>query len=382
MMNKLSFLTWLAVVNTTISSRSLLKMSDTSMLLLPRSSFSSLNLDRLNFALTTKIVSYQTLLLTRCMTDKASDFTLDAHAPLIIKQAYKLSGKINALGRDVTVSESSFSLKDNNSFTVSNSKSANYFSSHFTSTSTKPLFQIVDSDQVKFVSCNFSKAASGGIKSFNSNLKVLHAYFQQCKADSGAAIFVSGSEFKAECIDVRNCEAIQKGGAIFISSPECAASILQGHFSENKAGKGNSIFSRGNTNIIGCMFTSDRNAEIEGEFLEFQNLFLQSKIPKAFSPTQTPLATRTPPPIIFPTPIEEQATWSDVDTFTVLIIVIIAIVCIVFVIGIGFFVYWRMKKQRNTIYASEKEAKDENEMGTVEIKSKYSLSSVYEGLNP
>ena len=33
-------------------------------------------------------------------------------------------------------------------------------------------------------------------------------------------------------------------------------------------------------------------------------------------------------------------------------------------------------------FSSEREAKDENEMGTVEIKSKYALSSVYEGLNP
>jgi capsular polysaccharide biosynthesis protein len=59
-------------------------------------------------------------------------------------------------------------------------------------------------------------------------------------------------------------------------------------------------------------------------------------------------------------------------------IIALTVVILIIVASVGVFIYWRLRRPDTTIYAGETEPKDENEMGMVEVKSRYKLTDVYQ----
>jgi hypothetical protein len=74
----------------------------------------------------------------------------------------------------------------------------------------------------------------------------------------------------------------------------------------------------------------------------------------------------------------EDAYSAFTETLPEMLVIIVVLVTLVIIISVIVICYIRISRPKNTIYAGETEEKDENEMGTAEVKSKYKLSEVYQ----
>ena len=377
--SRVSFLTWLAIANTTISSRNFISISNTNAMLLPRQMFSTFHFDKLKFTKITNIVSYQTLLFSRCYTDQLSFFKLRSYAPLSIESSVFYEGKFEAIGKNVNVRKSKFHMKSNNFFKVENTGLAKYEFTDFTSASTsKPTLMFKNVKEIDLKICNFTNVVAGALKTASTKTtNIYFGIFNNCQSDIGGAIYSDSDKFDMEHSYFIDCSAIQSGGSLYLTKNNLNTQIIESYFIGNKSPAGSSIVNEGQLELLNCVFTGESQKEIVGNYKQFDVKFSfhrkQIRLDSTPTDTATPsyLPAMTPPTNAIPPKVEE------IDTFTIMLVVLIGVLCVSIVVGIGFFVYWRMKKQRNTIYASEKEIKDENEMGTVEIKSKYSLTKVY-----
>lgn len=374
--SKLSFLSWLAIANTTITSRNLYSIQNSNTVLLPKQMFSTFTFDRMRFSHINNIVSFQSILFQRCITEQNSFFSLFNYGPLEIKDSVIQECKIKAIGQNVIVTNSIFNLSNADSFFIHKSKKIEITHSSFSSTSSVPLFSISNSDQTIIGNCNFTQISSGALKFISSqSLAINNTIFEYCQATQGAAIFAGVRIINASFTKFASNTATKRGGAIFLDSDSLGATFNHCYFSSNEAKAGHSIATHEMIHLNHCLI----NGTIAHEILGPYTLIFMEKN-KRHVRVRTPTSIPTQPPrsdSISYNQTEVKPIYEEVDYQITLIIVIATILCVVIIIGIAFFIYWRMKKQRNTIYASEKEAKDENEMGTVEIKSKYSLSKVY-----
>lgn len=377
--SKLTFLTWLAIANTTISSHRLLSVSNTNAMLLPREMLSTFHLDNLKFTKVTNIISYQNLLLSRCITDQLSFFRLKSYGTLSLESSIFREGKFEAIGKNVHVVKSKFYMKSNNFFKVENSAVATYKFADFSSkTTSKPVLVFNNVKKINIDICNFTNVAAGALKTTKSELtKIYFGVFNKCQSDIGGAIYSDSKEFFAEQSYFVECSASKTGGSLYFTRNNLNSKIITTYFVDNMSPAGNSIVNEGQLEVLNCIFTNESQREVIGSYKSFSNQFSFNKRYLEYIPTPSDTATQSYLPI--PT-VEAQAPIQEADEIPlnkILIAVAIAVVCVIVVVLIGFFIYWRMKKQRNTIYASDNEVKDENEMGTVEIKSKYTLSKVY-----
>ena len=379
--SKLSFLTWLAIANTTISSRNFLSVSNTNAMLLPRQMFSTFHFDKLKFTKITNIVSYQNLLFSRCFTDQSSFFKVKSYAPLSIEASTFQEGKFEAIGRNVHVRKSKFHMKSNNFFKVEDSGLASYEFVDFLSSSTsKPALMLKKVQQVSINICNFSKVAAGALKTSNIKFtKINFGVFIKCQSDIGSAIYSDSTEFISEQSFFVDCTAKQSGGSIYFTKNNLDTQLITNYFLGNKSPHGDSIFNEGQLELLKCVFTGDLKTEIVGDHKSYGSKFNANR--RQIS-VITPIDTPTPPYATIARPSEDLSLIPRTidNSKKIFYTIAIAVVCVVIVVIVGFIVYWRMKKQRNTIYADDKEPKDENEMGTVEIKAKYLLSKAYSNL--
>jgi hypothetical protein len=77
-------------------------------------------------------------------------------------------------------------------------------------------------------------------------------------------------------------------------------------------------------------------------------------------------------------PLATEPVYSNYDAILAPILIAgIAFLVIIIIIAVGIAISTKLSRKENTIYAGETQAKDENEMGTVEVKSVYKLSEVY-----
>lgn len=93
----------------------------------------------------------------------------------------------------------------------------------------------------------------------------------------------------------------------------------------------------------------------------------------------SPIATMTPArtPIRTYAPAATAIVYLEGETMTIVMIVAISFAVIIVIVGIAAMVYNKMKRDENTIYGAEAAPKDENYMGTVQIKARYRLTDVY-----
>lgn len=381
--SKLSFLTWLAIANTTISSRNFLSVSNTNAMLLSRQMFSTFHFDKLKFTKITNIISYQNLLFSRCYTDRLSFFKVKSYAPLKIDSSTFREGKIEVIKQNVNVRRSKFYLSSNNFFKVVNSEVASYEFADFSSISTsKPALMFNKVQQINLKICNFTNIAAGAVKiSKTKATNIFFGIFNKCQSEYGGAIYSDSNEFSSEKSFFIDCSATKSGGSIYFTRNCQNSQLTTTTFIENKSPSGDSIVNEGQLKLIDCIFTGDLKTEIIGTYQKYDVKSSHNRL--SFTVDSTPTDTPTPPYATAIRPPGNSATNKGPPEITdeVYITILVAVVCVLIVVVIGFVIYFRMKKQRNTIYATDKEIKDENEMGTVEIKSKYLLSKVYSNDN-
>ena len=377
--SKLTFLTWLAIANTTISSHRLLSVSNTNAMLLPREMLSTFHLDNLKFTKVTNIVSYQNLLLSRCITDQLSFFRLKSYGTLSLESSIFREGKFEAIGKNVHVRKSKFYMKSNNFFKVENSAVATYKFADFSSkTTSKPVLVFNNVKKINIDICNFTNVVAGALKTTKSELtKIYFGVFNKCQSDIGGAIYSDSKEFFAEQSYFVECSALKAGGSLYFTVNNLNSKITTTYFVDNMSPTGNSIVNEGQLEVLNCIFTNESQREVIGSYKSFNNQFVSNRrqVKYVETPADTPTASYMP--IQTPMLGDVEAVVVYDNKFEIFLTILIAVLCVAVVVAIGFFIYWRMKKQRNTIYASDKEIKDENEMGTVEVKARYTLSKVY-----
>lgn len=371
-------LAWASAANATLKMSHSMKTENMRLTLLPLHVFSTLTFYRFHFSNTVKITQFQALSFKSCMyTSKNSDFHIDSHAPLLFKDFQKFKGTINADNNNLKITRSKFVFENEDSIKIKDSPYSEFESTYFSSKSSNTLVSMKGVKSALIKSCNFSKISSGTLDIDQTYLVVRSTLFDQSNAKRGAAIKLSNSNLIVEYVDTVSCESTIEGGAFYLDSGSAVFRYVS--FTKNIAPIGNSIFSSFHFDMNFVYFTGISKEEVAGKYYG-SNVFFDIKKPKRFADKNTPSPSASIPPTPLPTttPGPTAISYLNPALFTSIVIVAVAFVLVILIIAIGYMVYLKTKKQRNTIYAIDDDAKDENGMGTAEIKSMYSLSKMYQ----
>ena len=375
--SKLSLLSWALIANTTLAPRTMMPSGRLHLTLLPRHSASIQTLMHIRFTDTVRIVSHGSLILKSCETSASSDFLLNAYGHLGLVNYTHKSGSFVVENDRLLVQDSTFALSGSDQINISNSERAKFSNTAFSSTGTAPIVTLSSVKLSIFSSCNFTAAKHGAIVSRDSNVEIEYSRFDNLQSENGAALDFDGKYLMIEHVTAFDCSATHAGGAFLFRSGNVR--LNDANFARNKAPEGPSIFSNVTFTMFNSNFARPSSKEIKGQWTGGQNLFGLSRA--LVAQTRPPTATRslwpTPTPLRTVPLAATGVSYSQADYFTPILIASIAFVIIVIICAITAIIYNKIKRRGNTIYAGESETRDENEMGTVEIKSRYILSDVY-----
>lgn len=365
-------------MNTTLGSRSMTNSGSVSLSLLPRDIPVSMAFNKIRFTETVRIVSYQRLLFQHCETSGNSDFRLVSRGPLSFVNWNHKSGSILAEDDTLEVENSQFNFNHNEGITVQRSKSADFRNSYFSSKAAQPAVSLFEVKSAVFRSCNFSHIKKGGCicTSGADSVKIEVTTFANARGSRGGAVEFDGSCLKIEAVDTFNCSADKEGGAFFFHSGDVFLDKVG--FSRNTAPEGASISSKVVFLMNDCHFEGSAKDEIKGEYIADHARYSLKRVPlmaRPPTPSQSPTASRSPERTR--QPVATDVVFSESEYFTPILICAITLVLIIIIMAVAAIVYTKLSRSENTIYAGEADTKDENEMGTVEIKSRYVLSDMY-----
>ena len=375
--SKLSLLSWALIANTTLRSSQMMPSGPLRLALLPRHALTIPILSNIRFTDTVRIVSHGNLILKSCATSSKSQFLLQSQGSLTLVDYVHKSGSIVCDNQRLLVQNGTFNLRNGEAIAVSNCDRAKFDSCKFTSTSTSPIISLTNTKLAVVTGCNFSSVKNGCVVARNSSLEVDFTKFEDAHAARGAAIDFDGKYLVMEHVGAQRCSADVAGGAIAIKSGVVRMNDVR--FANNSAPVGASIATDVEFTMFNSYFAGPLKTEVSGTWEGGQNRFSLKNVMVAA--TRPPTATRSLWPTVTPmrtVPVAATGvSYSQADYFTPILIVSVAFVVIVLIIAITAIIYNKIKKRGNTIYAGESETRDENEMGTVEVKSRYMLSDVY-----
>jgi hypothetical protein len=377
----LAFLAWTALTNVTLQSSMSRPLGPVHLTLLPRHlSASPFSLRHFHFAETVRILSHQPLLLRSCRIAANSDFRLTAKGPLTLTDIVHQSGSITAESRDVSIDNSAFFLGQSDEFKVLSSNRASIVRSTFSSKSGSPALALNDVAYADIFACNFTRIRrAGAVAALATALTISATIFANASSESGGALWFDGPSLLVVACHAERCRASVAGGAFRIESGE--AEIRSATFSENYAPRGRAISTRVVLDLRAVGFSGDPNDEIDGEIegseVRFAMGHIDRVIDRVLMPSMSPRETQSPQDT--PTPLATHLIYEPRSTAVpVFVLVIIGVAAVLIILAVGVLIGWKMARETHTIYAGETEAKDENEMGTVEVKSRYKLTDLYQ----
>jgi hypothetical protein len=299
---------------------------------------------------------------------------------LVLTDVLHESGSITAESRNVNIDSSAFFLRRSDGIEILSSDRASIVHSTFSSKSTAPALALNDVADADIFACNFTAIRrAGAVTALSTSLGISVTIFTDASSECGAALRFDGPRLAVRACHAERCRASVAGGAFRIESG--VVGIRSATFSENYAPRGCAVSARVPLDLCSVRFSGDRADEIDGEIegsdLHFALGHVDMLVTEMIIATLSPRAT--PTPLATLTPIATQLIYEPRDlAMPVFVLVIIAIAALLILIGVGVLIRWRLSRETHTIYAGETEAKDENEMGTVEVKSRYRLTDVYQ----
>lgn len=365
-------------MNTTLRSQFMSKSGSLHLSLLPRNIPVSLEFNRIRFTETVRIASYQRLLFKQCETAANSNFRIVSKAPLSFVNFHHQAGSILAEDDTLEVDNCKFKFNHNENITVHRSQSAVFRETYFSSKGFQPAVSLASVKSASFTSCNFTSIKRGGcIRTHNAeSVEIRMTTFGNSKGSRGSAVDFDGVSLHIEAVDTFNCSANQEGGAFFFRSGDITLNRVS--FSKNSAPEGASISSEVVFMMEDVHFAGSPEEEIKGQYIGGTAHYSLPVVPLMVRP---PTASRSPTPSRSPErtrqPVATDIVFSESEYFTPILIVALTIVLIIIILAVASVIYAKLSRSENTIYAGEADEKDENEMGTVEIRSRYMLTDMY-----
>jgi len=125
--------------------------------------------------------------------------------------------------------------------------------------------------------------------------------------------------------------------------------------------------------MLDVLFEGDAR-EVSGPWTGRGVRFRQGSIPE-LARDQTPTQSMRPPPTLAPAAAVVGVL--EGPYLTAILIAAFALALVIVIVAVAGAIYSKLSKNVNTIYAGEADARDENEMGMVEVKSRCKLTDAY-----
>jgi hypothetical protein len=332
-------------------------------------------------ALQAKRADPDSFVIKKSQVDAGIELSRKTKSHFILADYDHEEGSLIIEGQVVGIDSSRFRFQSSEELRITASQQTLLSMSFFTSMSNSPALTLDRVKDAETAMCNFSEILrSGAIVALDSRLKIARCSFEKARAENGGAVYFDGPMLRVENAGARGCRARDSGGAFFFGSG--SVGIVRAAFSENAARRGWSIFSRVVFVIQTASFSGSGPREIKGPYTG-EDLAFSGLSQVAFLLVAAP--TQTPSPVASRSPNATDLVGGGELVYSVMgvavpgmLIVIIALIVLVLVASGVAIACLRASRPRNTIYAGQTDVKDENEMGTVEIKSTDRLSEIYQ----